>query len=77
MDPRALGIPGKEEADREANAAREGRGSTVQQQAFILATNRARGVTEKKAAATTEWEKKRLSAYYGYRGGKADPNEEQ
>ena len=65
------GIPGNEEADRQANAARERRGSTVREEAFTSAANRARRITEQRTAAKAEWEEKRLSKHYGYRDGKA------
>jgi hypothetical protein len=65
------GIPRNEEADRQANAAREGRGSTIREQAFISAANRVRRITEQRAAAKTEWEEKRMSRHCGYRNGKA------
>jgi len=48
--PGHSGIPGNEEAVRQANVAREGRGSTVQEQAFISATNRARRITEQSSS---------------------------
>jgi hypothetical protein len=65
------GIPGNKEADRQANAARERRGSTVREEAFTSAANRARRITEQRAAAKAEWEERRLSKHYGYRDGKA------
>jgi len=65
------GIPRNEEADRQANAAREGRGSTIREQAFISAANIVRRITEQRAAAKTEWEEKRMSRHCGYRNGKA------
>jgi hypothetical protein len=57
------GILENEEADCQANVAREGRGSTIREQSFISAANRARRITE--------WEEKRMSRHYGYRNGKA------
>jgi len=48
--PRHSGIPGNEEADRQANTAREGHGSAVREQASISAANRARRISERRAA---------------------------
>jgi hypothetical protein len=52
--PAHSGTPGNEGVDRQANAAREGLGGTVREQAFISAANRAKRIPEQRAAAKTE-----------------------
>jgi len=52
--PRHSGIPGNEEADRQANTAREGHESAIREQAFISAANRARRISERRAATKAQ-----------------------
>jgi len=65
--PGHTGIPGNEEADRQANKAREDRGYTVCEQIYILAANRARRLAEGRTAAKGKWEADKCSKHYGYR----------
>jgi len=66
--PGHTGIPRNEEADRQANLAREGRRSgTVREQVYTSAANRARRISEAKTAAKAEWEADRCGKNYGYR----------
>jgi ribonuclease HI len=53
--PGHTGIPGNEEADRQANLAREGRrAGTVREQVYTSAANRTRRISEAKMAAKAE-----------------------
>jgi hypothetical protein len=61
------GIPGNEEADRQANKAREGRGYTVRECIYTSAANRARRISEGRTAAKAKWEADRCTKHYGYR----------
>jgi hypothetical protein len=45
------GLPGNEEADRQANAVREDSGNTVRERTYISAANRTRRISEQRAAA--------------------------
>ena len=65
--PGHSGIPGNEEADRQANKAREGRGYTVRERIYTSAANRARRISEGRTAAKAEWEANKCSKHYGYR----------
>ena len=49
--PGHSGIPGNEEAGRQANKAREDRGYTVRERIFTSAANRARRISEGRTAA--------------------------
>jgi len=62
------GIPGNEEADRQANLAREGRRTgTVRERVYTSAANRTRRISEAKTAAKAEWEADKCSKHHGYR----------
>jgi ribonuclease HI len=66
--PGHTGIPGNEEADRQANLAREGhRTGTVRERIYTSAANRTRRISEAKMAAKAKWEADRCSKHYGYR----------
>jgi len=51
QDPGHSGIPGKEEADRQANGACKGRGSIVRERVYISVANRTRRTSEHRAVA--------------------------
>ena len=59
------------EADKQANLAREGHGSIVQEQAYISAASRARRISEQRAAVKAQWEQERCSKFYSYRSGES------
>jgi len=66
--PGHSGIPGNEEADRQANLARDARGSTVIEQPYTTsAPNRARRISEGRAAAKAKWEANKCSKHFSYR----------
>jgi len=66
--PGHTGIPGNEEADRQANLAREGRRSgPVQERVYTSAANRTRQISEAKTAAKAQWEAVKCRKHYGYR----------
>jgi hypothetical protein len=65
--PGHSGIPGNEEADRQANRPREGRGYTVPERIYTLAANRARRISEGRTAAKANWEAHKCTKHYGYR----------
>ena len=66
--PRHTGIPRNEEADRQANQAREGqRAGTVCEQLYTSVANRTRPSTKAKTAAKPEWEANKCSKHHGYR----------
>jgi hypothetical protein len=60
-------IPGNEEADRQANVARDARASTVIERPYTLASNRARQISEERSAAKAEWEADKCSKHFSYR----------
>jgi len=61
-------IPRNEEADRQANLAREGRRTgTVREQVYTSAANRTRQISEANTAAKAEWEADKCSKHHGYR----------
>ena len=64
--PGHSGIPGIEEADHQANRAREGRGYTVRERIYTSAANRARRISEGRTAAKAKWEADKCSKHYGY-----------
>jgi len=73
--PGHSGIPGNEEADRQANKAREERRYTVHERIYTSAGNRARRISEGKLVANAEWEADKCSKHCGYRlKGKAGSN---
>ena len=62
------GIPGNEEADRQANLAREGhRTGKVRERVYTSATNRTRRISEVKTAAKAKWEADKCSKHHGSR----------
>ena len=65
--PGHSGIPGNEEADRQANLARHASGSTVIEQPYTLASNRARRIYEGRSAAKAKWEADKCSKHFNYR----------
>jgi len=66
--PGHTGIHGNEEADRQANLAREGRRTgTVRERVYTSAANRTRRISEAKTAAKAEWDADKCSKYHGYR----------
>jgi len=66
--PGHTGIAGNEEADRQANPAREGhRTGTVRERVYTSAANRTRRISEAKTAAKAEWEADKCSKHHGYR----------
>jgi hypothetical protein len=70
--PGHSGIPGNEQADRQANKAREGRGYTIRERIYTSAANRASQISEGRSAAKTQWEADKCSKHFGYRlNGKA------
>jgi hypothetical protein len=66
--PGHTGIAGNEEADRQANLAREGRRSgTVRERGYTSAANKTRRISEAKTAAKAQWEADKCSKHHGYR----------
>jgi len=66
--PGHTSIPGNEEADCQANLAREGRrAGTVRERIYTSVANRTRRMSEAKAAAKVEWETDTCSKLHGYR----------
>ena len=62
------GIPGNEEADRQANLAREGRrAGTVQERIYTSAANRTRRTSKARAVAKAQWEADKCSKHCGYK----------
>jgi len=61
------GIPGNEVADRQANLARDGSGSTVIERPYTSASNRARRISEGRSAAKAEWDAGKCSKHCSYR----------
>ena len=67
MVPGHSGIPGNEEADCQANLAREAKGSTTIERPYTSASNRARRISEGRSAAKAQWEADKCSKHFGYR----------
>jgi len=65
--PGHSGIPGNEEADRQANLARDASGCTAIERPYTSAFNRARRISEGKSAAKAQWEADKYSKHFGYR----------
>jgi len=65
--PGHSGIPGNEEADRQANLARDASGSTAIERPYTSASNRARRIAEGRSAAKAEWEADKCSKHFSYR----------
>ena len=53
--PAHSGIPGHEEANPQANLARDASGCTVLERPYTSASNRARGISKGRSAAKAEW----------------------
>ena len=60
------GIRGNEEADCQANKAREDQGDTVHERIYTSAANRARRISEGRTVAMAQWEANKWSKHYGY-----------
>jgi hypothetical protein len=61
-------FPGNEDADRQANLAREGRRTgTVRERVYTSAANRNRRISEAKTVAKAKWEADKCSKHHGYR----------
>jgi len=65
--PGHSGIPGHEEADRQANLAHDASGSTVMERPYTSASNRARRISEGRSAPTAKWEADKCSKHLNYR----------
>jgi ribonuclease HI len=66
--PGHTGIPGNEEADHQANLARENhRIGTVREQVHTSAANRTGRISETQMVAKAEWEADKCSKHHGYR----------
>jgi len=65
--PGHSGIPGNEEADRQANLARDVSGNTVIERPFTSASNKARRISEGRSAAKAKWEADKCSKHFSYR----------
>jgi hypothetical protein len=65
--PGHSGIPGNEEADRQAKKARESQGCTVCERIYTSAANRASQISEGRTAAKAIWDAERCSKHYAYR----------
>ncbi|KAF8539939.1 ribonuclease H-like domain-containing protein [Trichophaea hybrida] len=65
--PGHSGIPGNEEADRQANKAQNDRGYTVRERIFTSAANRARRISEGQSAVKPQWEADKCSKRFSYR----------
>jgi ribonuclease HI len=64
--PGHSGIPGNE-ADRQANLARDANGSTAIERLYTSASNRARWISEGRSTAKAQWEADKCSKHFGYR----------
>jgi len=65
--PGHSGITGNEEADRQANLVRNASGSTVIEQPYTSALNRARRISEGRSAVKAEWEADKCSKSFSDR----------
>ena len=65
--PGHSGIPANEDADRQANLARDARGHTVIERPYTSASNRARRISEGRSAAKAKWEADKCSKHFRYR----------
>jgi len=71
--PGHSGIPGNEEADRQANLTRDSSGSTVIERRYTSASKMARRISEGRSAAKAKWEANRCSQDFSYKlKGKAE-----
>jgi ribonuclease HI len=65
--PGHSGIPGNEEADRQANVACEDRRDTDIERPYTSASNIARRISKGRSSAKAEWEADKCSKHLGYR----------
>jgi hypothetical protein len=65
--PGHSGIPGNEEADRQANIAREASGDTATERLYTSVANTARRISEKRSAAKAKWEADKCGQHFSYR----------
>jgi len=65
--PGRAGIPGNEEADRQANLARDASGDTVIERPYTAASNIARRISEGRSASRAKWEADKCSKHFSYR----------
>ena len=61
------GIPGNEEADRQANVAPDASGSAVIERPCTSASTRARRISEGRSSAKAKWEADSCSKHFSYR----------
>jgi len=65
--PGRSGIPGNEEADRQANLARDASGNTVLDRSYTSASNTARRISEGMSVGKAKWEADKCSKHFSYR----------
>jgi hypothetical protein len=65
--PGHSGIPANDQADRQANKARDGQGYTVQERIYTSALNKARWISEKPLAGKAQWEAGKCSKRFRHR----------
>jgi len=65
--PAHSGIPRNEEADHQANLARDASGTTLIEGSYTSASNRARRISEGRSAAKPECEADKCSKHFSYR----------
>jgi hypothetical protein len=65
--PGHSGIPGNEEADRQANVARDASGDTAIERLYTSASNMARRISEGRSAPKVRWEADKCSKHFSYR----------
>jgi ribonuclease HI len=65
--PGHSGIPGNEETDRQANAAREAMGDTATERPDTSAAITARRIPKRRSAAKAKWEADKCGQHFGYR----------
>jgi len=64
--PGHSGIPGNEEADHQANVARDASGDTAIEWLYTSASNMARRIPEGRSAAKVSWEADNCSKHFSY-----------
>ena len=65
--PGHFGIPGNEEADRQANVPREARGDMATERPYTSAVNLDRRISERRSAANAKWEANKCGQHFVYR----------